>query len=64
MNGEPVELCGANLKFKYRGPKPKGRYRSDYNGNQGKHRHKGVLMPVVGTGRKETKVRTVRRHHR
>jgi hypothetical protein len=50
------------LKAKYRGAKPKGKYRADYMGNSGKHRHKGVKnRPVVGTGRTKTKITVSRK---
>ena len=42
------------LKRKYTDPKPTGRYRADYSGNSGKHRHKGAKGPIVGNGRTKT----------
>lgn len=43
------------LKAKYRAPKPKGKYRADYNGNTGlSRRHKHVPMPdIPGIKRKK-----------
>jgi hypothetical protein len=51
---EPVELTGANLKRKYRSPKPRGRFRADYGGNSGKPRHKHTTHANIhGARRKE-----------
>jgi hypothetical protein len=51
--GRPREIP---LKHKYRASKPKGKFRSDYMGNSGVHRHKGVLLPAV-PGIKRKKIR-------
>ena len=46
------------LKRKYTDRKPTGRYRADYSGNSGKHRHKGAKgAPIVGTGRTKIKIK-------
>jgi hypothetical protein len=44
-----IELCGANLKLKYRSPKPKGTNHANYSGNSGKRLHGAV---PVGLRRK------------
>lgn len=52
--GRPREIP---LRARYREPKPKGKYRADYNGNTGMHRQKGVLLPMVpGIKRKRLRV--------
>jgi hypothetical protein len=50
-----IELCGANLKLKYRSHKPKGTNHANFSGNQG-HSIKGT--PPVGL-RKRPKGRSV-----
>lgn len=51
MDGREREIP---LKAKYAAPKPKGRFRADYNGNTGKHRAKGLKLPMVpGIKRKQ-----------
>lgn len=41
------------LKAKYRKPKPRGRFRADYNGNTGVSRRKGMLAPMVPGARRK-----------
>lgn len=43
------------LKAKYREPKPKGKFRADYAGNSGAHRHKGVRVPAIHGIRRKKK---------
>lgn len=38
-----IELCGANLKLKYRSQKPKGTNPANAGGNSGKHLKSAVL---------------------
>lgn len=44
----PVDISVS--KAKYRTPKPKGRFRADYNGNSGRHLTNGT--PPVGLRRR------------
>lgn len=41
----PVDITLA--KEKYRTPKPRGRFKADYNGNSGAHRLKGDKHPAI-----------------
>lgn len=50
------------LKHKYTCFKPRGRFRADYGGNSGKHRHKGKLYPVGIPKVRKLRLVVTRRH--